>query len=276
MMYNDYDEDEINHIKEVELMILKDFIEICDKNGIEYYLIYGTQIGAIRHQGFIPWDDDIDVILFREDYEKFLKVMEENPSEKYTIFDPRYNDEYCFQFGRMSLNGTYWAEYWDSQVSFKLGIHIDLFILDNLPDNKFKRWLFLQRCYILTRLYPIAVLKFDNYSAPVNFALNLAHKLFRTLGFGPKYFEKRLYNVFTKYNSNSGEYVTDLTLIERPAFKRTDYKPPKKALFEGIEMNVPNSDYNTLTPIYGDTYMQLPPEEERVNHVLNEIDFGKY
>ena len=67
MMYNDYDEDEINHIKEVELMILKDFIEICEKNDIEYYLIYGTQIGAVRHQGFIPWDDDIDVILFRED-----------------------------------------------------------------------------------------------------------------------------------------------------------------------------------------------------------------
>ena len=75
MMYNDYDEDEINHIKEVELMILKDFIEICDKNCIEYY---GTQIGAIRHQGFIPWDDDVDVMLFREDYEKFLKVMEDN------------------------------------------------------------------------------------------------------------------------------------------------------------------------------------------------------
>lgn len=275
MMNNGYEQDEIDHIKEVELMILKDFIEICEKNDIEYYLIYGTQIGAVRHQGFIPWDDDIDVILFREDYEKFLKVMEENPNEKYTIFDSRYDNEYCFQFGRMSLNGTYWAEYWDSQVSFKLGIHIDLFILDNLPDNKFKRWFFIQRCYILTRLYPIAVLKFDNYSAPVNFALNLAHKLFRTLGFGPKYFEKRLYDVFTKYNSNSGEYVTDLTLIERPEFKRTDYKPPKKALFEGIEMNIPNNDDNTLIPIYGD-YMQLPPEEDRVAHILNEIDFGKY
>ena len=98
MMYNDYDEDEINHIKEVELMILKDFIEICEKNDIEYYLIYGTQIGAVRHQGFIPWDDDIDVILFREDYEKFLKVMEENPNEKYTIFDSRYYTKNSFIF----------------------------------------------------------------------------------------------------------------------------------------------------------------------------------
>ena len=81
------DEDVLQHIKDVELMILKDFAKICDENDIEYYLIYGTQIGAIRHQGFIPWDDDVDVILFRKDYEKFLKVMEENPNEKYTIFD---------------------------------------------------------------------------------------------------------------------------------------------------------------------------------------------
>ena len=201
MMYNEYDEEELDHIKEVELMILKDFVEICDNNDIEYYLIFGTQIGAIRHQGFIPWDDDIDIMMFREDYEKFLKVMEENPNEKYTIFDPRYNEEYCFQFGRMSLNGTYWAEYWDKQVSFKLGIHIDLFVLDNLPDNKLKRWLFIQRCYVLARLYPISVLKFDNYSKVFNLALNLAHKFLRTFGFGPKYFQKRLYNVFTKYNS---------------------------------------------------------------------------
>lgn len=275
MMFNDYDEDEINHIKEVEFMILKDFVEICDKNDIEYYLIYGTQIGAIRHQGFIPWDDDIDVILFRDDYEKFLKVMEDNPNEKYTIFDSRYNDEYFFQFGRMSLNGTYWAEYWDKQVSFKLGLHIDLFILDNLPDNGLKRKLFIQRCYILTRLYSISVLTFDNYSKLFNSILNLTHKIFKVLRLNPKYFQKRLYNVFTKYNSNSGEYVTDLTLMEKVTFKKSDYKPPKKALFENVELNIPNNDDNTLIPIYGD-YMQLPPEENRINHVLNEIDFGKY
>ena len=136
---NKTDDETLNHIKKIELMILKDFIKICDEHDIEYYLIYGTQIGAIRHQGFIPWDDDVDVIMFRKDYEEFLKVMESNPNDKYTIFDSRYNNEYFFQFGRMSLNGTYWAEYWDEQVSFQLGIHIDLFILDHLPDNKIKR-----------------------------------------------------------------------------------------------------------------------------------------
>ena len=269
------DDETINHIKEVELMILKDFVNICEDNNIEYYLIYGTQIGAIRHQGFIPWDDDVDVIMFREDYEKFLKVMEDNPNEKYTIFDSRYNNEYFFQFGRMSLNGTYWAEYWDKQVSFKLGIHIDLFILDCLPDNKLKRKLFIQRCYILSRLYSISVLKFDNYSKLFNLILNMAHSLFAVFHLTPGYFQKKLYRLFRKYESESGEYVTDLTLIEKVTFKKDDYKPPKKAKFENYQFNIPNNDDNTLIPIYGD-YMELPPEEERVSHVLNEIDFGKY
>ncbi|WP_346661506.1 LicD family protein [uncultured Methanobrevibacter sp.] len=275
-MYNEYDGDELDHIKEVELMILKDFIKICEDNDIEYYLIYGTQIGAIRHQGFIPWDDDIDIMIFREDYEKFLKVMENNPNDQYTIFDSRYNSEYFFQFCRMSLNDTYWAEYWDEQMSFKLGIHIDLFILDNLPDNNIRRWFYIQRCYYMARLYSISVLKFNNYSKIVNLALNFVHVLLNLFKFSPDYFQKRLYKLFTKYNGkSSGKYVTDLTLVERVTFLKSDYKPPKKAKFEDIECNIPNNDYNTLNPLYGD-YMQLPPEEKRVAHILNEIDFGPY
>ena len=109
-------DDTLQHIKDVEMLILKDFISICDEHNIDYYLFYGSEIGAVRHEGFIPWDDDIDIAMFRDDYEKFLKVMEDKKSEKYTIFDSRYNEEYFFQFGRMSLNGTYWAEFWDDQV----------------------------------------------------------------------------------------------------------------------------------------------------------------
>ena len=270
------DEYSLQNIKDVELMILKDFSKICEDNNIEYYLIYGTQIGAIRHQGFIPWDDDIDIMMFREDYERFLKVMEEYPNDKYTIFDPRYNLEYCFEFGRMSLNGTYWAEYWDNQVSFKLGIHIDLFILDVLPDNKIKRWLFIQYCFIVTRLHAISLLKFDNYPKIVNLLLNFIHALLNFIKLNPTYFQKRIPKLFRKYEkSDSGQFVTDLTLHERVVFKRNDYKPPKKVKFEDSIFYIPNNDDNTLIPIYGD-YMKLPPKDEQYCHILNEIDFGKY
>lgn len=268
-------EDTLQHIKDVELLILKDFIDICDENNIDYYLFFGTEIGAVRHQGFIPWDDDIDIMMFREDYEKFLKVMEEKNSEKYTVFDIRYDEHYFFQFGRLSLNGTYWAEYWDSQVPFKLGIHLDLFILDKVPDNKFKRFLYMRRCLVLCKLCSISSIKIEQYSNLVKTVTHSLHFIFNKIGLTPKYYQKKMLKLFRKYENQDCKYYADLTMNEQPYFKIEDLKPAKLVKFEDIYAKIPNNQEATLGQIFGD-YMQLPPEEERVPHILNEIDFGKY
>ena len=268
-------EDTLQHIKDVELLILKDFIDICDENNIDYYLFFGTEIGAVRHQGFIPWDDDIDIMMFREDYEKFLKVMEEKNSEKYTVFDIRYDEHYFFQFGRLSLNGTYWAEYWDSQVPFKLGIHLDLFILDKVPDNKFKRFLYMRRCLVLCKLCSISSIKIEQYSNLVKTVTHLLHFIFNKIGLTPKYYQKKMLKLFRKYENQDCKYYADLTMNEQPYFKIEDLKPAKLVKFEDIYVNVPKNYDKILTELYGD-YMQLPPEEDRYNHPIDIIDFGKY
>ena len=265
----------LQHIKDVELLILKDFIGICDENDIDYYLFFGTEIGAVRHQGFIPWDDDIDVAIFREDYEKFLKVMEEKNWDKYTVYDCRYNEEYFFQFGRLSLNGTYWSEFWDKYVSFKMGMHIDLFILDKVPKNKIKRFLFMKLCLALCKMQAISMIKFDDGSKIVKTIVNVLHSVFNVVGLTPKFFQKRLTKFFRRHENDNSEFFADLTMNEQPYFKVTDFKPAKKVKFEDIEAYIPNNQDATLGQIFGD-YMQLPPEEERVAHILNEIEFGKY
>ena len=77
-MYGEYEPQVLEKLHSVELLMLKDFMKLCDDNNIEYFAISGTAIGAVRHQGFIPWDDDIDVALLRKDYERFVKVMKKN------------------------------------------------------------------------------------------------------------------------------------------------------------------------------------------------------
>ena len=128
----------------------------------------------------------------------------------------------------------------------------------------------------MTRLHAISLLRFDNYPKMINLILNFIHVLLNFIKLNPTYFQKRIPKLFRKYEkSDSGQFVTDLTLHERVVFKRNDYKPPKRAKFEDSFFFIPNDDDNTLIPIYGD-YMKLPPEEEQFCHILNEIDFGKY
>ncbi|SEL01590.1 lipopolysaccharide cholinephosphotransferase [Methanobrevibacter gottschalkii] len=265
----------LQHIKDVELLILKDFIKICDENNLDYYLFFGSEIGAVRHGGFIPWDDDIDVIMFRDDYEKFLNIMDESDNEKYTIYDSRYEEKYFFGFGRMSLNNTYWAEFWDSNVPFKMGIHIDVFILDKVPNNKIKRFLYMRRCLLLCKFYVISAIKFDEGSSFQKIIVNMSHTIFDKIGLKPSFYQKRLLKLFRKYQNEDYDYWADLTMNEQVYFKTEDFKPAKKVKFEDIHVKIPNNQDSTLGQIFGD-YMTLPPEEDRVCHELNEINFGKY
>ena len=122
MHISEYDSDELDHLKNVELMILKDFIKICEDNNIEYISYGGTTLGAVRHEGFIPWADDIDVIMFREEYEKFVKVMESNPTEKYTLITLDNTEDYFYYLSKFSLNGTEFKSSWTRNTKFKLGI----------------------------------------------------------------------------------------------------------------------------------------------------------
>lgn len=275
MLYSEYDDDLLKHIQNVELMILKDFIGICEENGLKYYLFFGTHLGAVRHQGFIPWDDDIDIIMFRDDYEKFLRIMESKKSEKYEILDCRYNSEYFFQFGKMCLKGTYASEVWDDQISYKTGIHIDLFILDKVPDNGIRGKLFVRKCLMFNKLYAMSTIKLEGYPKWILFVTDMMHTILNGLGFSPKYFQKKVTKAFKKYESLETNYYADLTMNEKLIFEISDFDPCFQLKFEDILANIPKESDDVLSRLFGE-YMQLPPEEERFNHALEHIDFGDY
>ena len=106
----EYDEETLKHVQRLEMGILRDFIDVCKENNLTYFALAGTGIGALRHQGFIPWDDDIDVGLPRKDYEKLLEVFESKYSDKYTIGNAEHFENYPLMTTRIMIKGTKFIE----------------------------------------------------------------------------------------------------------------------------------------------------------------------
>ena len=120
--YKEYDDETLQRIQQVELEILKDFMDICDRHGLTYFGIAGTGIGALRHQGFIPWDDDIDVALPREDFETLIRLVEQEMGNKYLIMNTEHYPDYPLMTTRMTMRGTKFKEEALKDINAPMGI----------------------------------------------------------------------------------------------------------------------------------------------------------
>ena len=131
----EYDQDTLKKVQRAELSILKDFIDLCEKHGLVYFGIAGTGIGALRHGGFIPWDDDIDVAMPREDYNRFCTLVKEERADRYLLMNTEENENYPLMTARLMLRGTEFREEVLKDIDCPLGIFLDLYPLDKLSDD---------------------------------------------------------------------------------------------------------------------------------------------
>lgn len=262
----------IDELKKMELNILDFFVQVCEDHALSYFLSGGTLLGAIRHNGFIPWDDDIDVMMPRKDYERLKEVFPDHPYYKFLYHGNTHN--YPKPFGTINDVRTYKPENnIRNKCRYILGVNIDVFPIDELPASKDDRHqYFMELSQIAHKLYCIT------YSYKKSWTLWLTIKRFLGISF---YRCLESCNVVSindivcnydmlarKYNgSHSG--MCGVTTIdnygEKEANVTKDYYPIKRIRFEGKEYNIP-ANYDTyLQGLYGD-YMQLPPIEKRVAH----------
>lgn len=255
------DEKTLKKLQTVETEILVAFDKFCTEHDIKYSLYAGTALGAVRHGGFIPWDDDVDVCMTRENYEKFLKVYRENEIDGYYLQGTDNPDYEYINFSKLRKNGTRFGNKLDLSLYENNGIYLDVFPFDKIPKDKKlrKKFLFNAKLWLVyTRGYPYT--KGSKFLEIVSRFLLLKSRK-RQLKIRNK-LEKKL----LAFQSMEKDY--DLICLACPNDLRFIY--PANILDEIIEVDFEghkvsmHKDYDTALKIKFGNYMQLPPEEERV------------
>ena len=276
MNYTVYQKDTLEKLQKVEREILKFFIDVCEENRIDYYMFGGSLLGTIRHQGFIPWDDDIDVLMFRKDYERFAEIMKKKKSEQFYLVSTQTEKDYFLYFPKLMMRGTTFKEWWADQVEFPTGIFVDIFILDGLPKKRIRQKIHIFRTRVLTKMLAVARLKFHGYPKRIQYPVNLFHWLFRVIHLSPEYLKKRTLSILERYDAKEcRQCFSAVTVPYPPVFEREDFGTAEKGNFEGLSVKIPKNYDRLLRILYGD-YMKLPPEDERYNHCTSEIELGIY
>lgn len=268
--------DENKKVQELTISLLKVFIHLCEENSLCYYFTGGALIGVLRHKGFVPWDDDIDVGMPRKDYDRFLEILKTKMPEGYGICN-RYTDK-NWHFAMSQFQDM------ESEIEINLAeqpriahIWVDVFPLDGLPSGKIARWFRIKNILLHRYLIQIAHIntQVDSHRSrpwyerfilgifkriPVDRLLNTDHIL--------DHMEK----VLRKSDFNESEYAGNMLgrYREREAVPKKYFGVPKKAQFENMMVNIPEMSHELQTALYGN-YMKLPPEKDRVAHNVKVI-----
>lgn len=298
--------DRLKQMHLLQLDILKEFDRICRKHGLKYTLAGGSMLGAVRHEGFIPWDDDIDVSMLREDYDKFCEICkQELDLHKYFLQTMDTDPEYRLTYGRILLNGTAYVRAGQEHKKCRNGIFIDIFPRDGKSDNCILAFIQRKLAFLMRKtLYsPVGKLRSKN---------GLARILFSILSELPREFSVALQSIIQLLNCGKNtKRVECYGLMENEERKKIDmgcqvYREYKKRLryesiedkkarkdrdkgfkreyfekvtdmsFEGVQVMV-SEYYDIWLKTNYDDYMSLPPEEKRqIHQTVSYYSFGPY
>ena len=258
---------ENSELKEILFQILCAFADYCDANGLQYSLSGGTLLGAVRHQDFIPWDDDIDVLMPRADYMKLQERTKEKPISDRYVLNAYESHTADFPFAKVIDLNTKVVEECTTNDQY---LWIDVFAVDGMSgDEKTDRNL-LKKANRYKKAYGRAVAKFGagntKLRAVLKTPLLIWHKMI-----GYEYYAKKLHDICLTYDYDHSDYVAAICWSSGPQERipHTCFESREKKTFHGREFYVMSCwDYYLHSVFFGD-YMKLPPENERRNHLMD-------
>ncbi len=258
-------QEELRKIGEIQLELMDEVHRICIENNICYYIAYGTLLGAVRHKGFIPWDLDMDVVMPRADYERFKQVCQEQLDAQYGYIDHESCRNYMRPHALITHKKTKLVYRYDpvNPKPMKLGVYIDVFPLDNAPDDEKERHQHAKLLYGIRRLKDKRMMycySFKRWRRLVHYTF-AAMLLWIPIPWLNRYQQKKM----QKYNGSKTKYVCSMAggyAYEKECMPTEIFSQPVLLEFEGRFFYAPKKYQEYLSGLYGD-YMQLPPEEKR-------------
>lgn len=270
------EKDILKKVQKIQLEMAKDIKRVCEENGIRYFLYRGTFLGAVRHKGVIPWDDDMDFGMMRPDYEKFRKIAPEKLGKDYCFQDWNTDENYALPFGKVRKRNTVFVEAKCARLP-ENGVYIDIYPLDYAPADEGERKALAKK---LLHLFRVKLMKSKYtpwmeeekiiWKKRIGYTLYQAAALFVS--------QKKLIDI---YEGLVKAVPEGDTLYEQSAlpiayyFDKSWVAQVQEYPYEDTTFAGPK-DYDAfLSSLYGD-YMQLPPEDKRENrHQIKELDLGE-
>lgn len=269
----------LRRLQLIQNYILQEVKRICEKHHIQYFLVGGSLIGAVRHHGFIPWDDDIDIGFLRSDYERFLSVCADELSDDFFLQTKETDNSYALPWAKLRLNGTKRVSASVQNMDAHVGIDIDLFPYDNISSSKFVVWFHSNLCWFIRGIYSCKC-KWAFLNQDKSPKKKIGMLLCRIIAvFVSKNFVSHLMDsIFKMYSDVPTEYVMNLSspysykkeIIPREWIDNVEF-----AAFESMMHPIPMEYHKYLSQLFGD-YMTPLPETERVTHLVVDVDFGEY
>jgi lipopolysaccharide cholinephosphotransferase len=265
---------DIEKLRMAQLMIAREIKRICEKHNIKYFLDSGSLLGAVRHNGFIPWDDDIDIGMLKEDYEKFIAIAPQELNEKFFLDNDRTNPKNPYVFSKLRLRGTTYLEKIGNNSLEHNEIFVDIFPYYYRSENKIFRKIEGIEMLILSQ----ALLSKSGYKVWKGKGWKKRLKFIPTDFLGTILSKNKIRALINRlYNKNTN---TSLVGIQAGSdygywfFEKNILEELIPHVFEGDEFDIPKEYDTYLKQAYGD-YMKLPPEEERITHNIKLLDFGE-
>lgn len=255
-------EQEIKKLQNVELELLMELDRICRRYDIVYSIDGGTLLGAVRHKGFIPWDDDADVIMNRDAYQKFVSVLDKELSpDKFYFQDLNRTKGYRWGYGKLRRVNTEFIRLDQEFMPYQQGVFLDVFVCDNVPDNYFLRCICNFNSFIIRKIFYSEVGKHT--------ATGMSKFVYCILNSIDEKKLKDAYNIYIKFRNR--KYTKMVKCLTFPAcnrtygYKRTWYEDTVDMEFEGVLLKASREYDDYLTFLYGD-YMIIPPINKRKTH----------